>query len=72
MAGQRLTREEWLSKALEEIVSTEMGVTLGVRELCQRLDVSAGSFYWHFKDKADFVSNLVDGWGSQFTCFTRP
>jgi AcrR family transcriptional regulator len=67
MSRHRFTRDQWLATALEVIASGETGATLGVRELAQRLGVSTGSFYWHFRGREDFVSSLVDYWGKQFT-----
>lgn len=31
------------------------------------MGVSTGSFYWHFKDRADFVKQLVDYWAESST-----
>jgi AcrR family transcriptional regulator len=67
MNRDRLTQDQWLAKALEVIASGEAGATIGVRELAQRLGVSTGSFYWHFRGREDFLSSLVDYWGRHFT-----
>jgi AcrR family transcriptional regulator len=66
MSGERLTRERWLSAALE-IVARKGGAKLRVRDLVQNLGVSTGSFYWHFRSRDDFVAKLVDYWGREFT-----
>jgi AcrR family transcriptional regulator len=55
----RLTREEWLARALPVIVS-KGNTKLRIHELVKHLGVSRGSFYWHFKDRDDFVRALVD------------
>ena len=55
----RLSREEWLSRALEALAK-EGGGVLTIDALARRLGVSRGSFYWHFKDRNDFVRQLVD------------
>jgi len=55
----RLTREEWLRRALE-VVATKGHAKLRIHELVKHLGVTRGSFYWHFKGRDDFVSALVD------------
>lgn len=60
-ADKRLSRQEWLQRALD-ILATEGQAKLRVRELVDRMGVSTGSFYWHFKNRADFVTQLVDYW----------
>ena len=49
----RLTREAWLAKALD--ILAENPEHLRIDELAERLDVSKGSFYWHFKNRSEFV-----------------
>jgi AcrR family transcriptional regulator len=66
MSGERLTRERWLSAALE-ILARKGGARLRVRDLVQNLGVSTGSFYWHFRSRDDFVAKLVDYWCREFT-----
>jgi AcrR family transcriptional regulator len=66
MSGERLTRERWLSAALEA-VARNGGARLRVRDLVQNLGVSTGSFYWHFRSRDDFVAKLVDYWGREVT-----
>ena len=50
---KRLSREEWLESALKALAK-EGGSVLTIGSLVQHLNVSRGSFYWHFKDRADF------------------
>ncbi len=46
----RLTREEWLAKALE--VLARKGVAgMRIDALSKALGVTKGSFYWHFKNR---------------------
>ena len=62
----RLGQEDWLAGALEAI-AREGGGVLTIEKLVARLGVSRGSFYWHFRDRADFVRQLVDYWAELFT-----
>ena len=58
-SNDRLNREEWLTLALE-VVATKGHAKLRVHELVTHLGVTRGSFYWHFKNRDDFVRSLVD------------
>ena len=66
MREEKLTREQWLSNALE-VVARKGGAKLRIRDLVERLGVSTGSFYWHFQSRDDFVASLVDYWARAFT-----
>ena len=57
----RLSRQEWLAKALE-LLSREGESKLRIDRICSALGVTKGSFYWHFKSRADFLDALVDFW----------
>jgi AcrR family transcriptional regulator len=54
-------RDTWLAEALEML--RERGVEhVKVEPLAQRLGVTKGSFYWHFKDRADLLRSLPEFW----------
>ena len=55
----RLSRDEWLEHALE-VISREPHGKLRIHELVKDLGVTRGSFYWHFKDREDFVRSLAE------------
>lgn len=60
------TRRDWVLAALAALA--EGGVeAVKVERLAARLKVSKGSFYWHFKDRADLLSALLDLWDEGFT-----
>ena len=63
---QRLSREEWLSQALE-ILAREGNAKLRVDAICKALGVTKGSFYWHFRDRRDFLRSLIEYWSTAFT-----
>ena len=56
----RLTREEWLAKALD--ILAEDPSHLRIDEIASRLGVSKGSFYWHFENRSEFVHTLAEFW----------
>jgi AcrR family transcriptional regulator len=64
--NQKLDRETWLARSLEALASKGPQV-LAVEKLCRTLGVSRGSFYWHFKSRADFVQQLAKFWDQRFT-----
>ena len=64
--SRRLSREQWLKRALE-ILSKEGNAKLRIDLLSRNLGVSKGSFYWHFKDRADFVKRLAEYWARSST-----
>ena len=62
----RLSREEWLARALEVLGRKGAG-ELTVESLARQLGVTKGSFYWHFRDRADFFRQLIEYWDEHFT-----
>lgn len=62
----RLSRDEWLARALD-IVALEGQTKLRIDTICRALGVTKGSFYWHFKDRDDFVHGVVAYWSNHFT-----
>ena len=64
--SKRITRDQWLSKALELFASTgECG--LRVENLARELGVSKSGFYFHFKDREDFLQQLLKYWAHEYT-----
>ena len=61
-----LSREEWLDKALD-VVSRVGGAKLRIGNLVKEVGVTKGSFYWHFKNRDDFVCSLIDYWHEHYT-----
>lgn len=64
--NSRYDREKWLEAALE-ILSSEGSARLTVRHLAESLGVTTGSFYWHFKDRDDFIRGIVEYWMERCT-----
>ena len=62
----RLSRDEWLARALD-ILALEGQAKLRIDTLCSALGVTKGSFYWHFKDRDDFLRSVVAFWSEKFT-----
>ncbi len=66
----RLSREDWLEEALK-ILSQQGNRLITIEVLCERLGVSRGSFYWHFKDRGDFLVAVIEHWEKQSTLAIR-
>ncbi len=62
----RLGREDWVRGALD--VLRERGVD-GVKivVIAERLGVTSGSFYWHFKNLQDLLDCLLEYWERELT-----
>ncbi len=62
----RLSREAWVAAALEAL--TEGGVAaVAVEPLAVALGATKGSFYWHFRDRAELVGAALELWESEQT-----
>jgi AcrR family transcriptional regulator len=58
---ERLTKSDWLEHGLSTLA--ERGANaLKVGAMAAELNVSRGSFYWHFADIADFRAQLLRSW----------
>lgn len=57
----RLTREQWLARSLE-ILSEGGPGELRIDNITGKMNLTKGSFYWHFKNRADYIENLAKYW----------
>lgn len=64
--SKRVSAEQWLRKALELFAKTGEG-GLRVENLARSLNVSKSGFYFHFKDRDDFLQKLIDYWAHEYT-----
>ena len=62
----RLTREQWIAHGLRTLAREGEGA-LKTGMLAEGLQVSRGSFYWHFESIADFRSQLLAVWRERAT-----
>jgi AcrR family transcriptional regulator len=57
----KLGRQDWIEVGL--VVLAESGVeAVRVEPLAKRMKVTKGSFYWHFKDRNDFLDAILAQW----------
>ena len=62
----RLTREQWIAHGLRTL-AREGASALKTGMLAEGLNVSRGSFYWHFESISDFRSQLLATWQERAT-----
>lgn len=60
------SRSDWLEQSLELFVR-EGSAQLSLSRLAGEFGLTKGSFYWHFKDVADFRAQLIEYWHEALT-----
>jgi AcrR family transcriptional regulator len=62
----KLGRQDWLNIGIQALV--EKGVeTVRVEPLAKLLNVTRGSFYWHFKNRDDLLEEILREWEARNT-----
>jgi AcrR family transcriptional regulator len=61
-----LSREKWLDLAIDAMANSCKS-KFSLDSLLKAMPVSKGSFYWHFKNRAEFLVALVEYWGRHDT-----
>lgn len=60
-AASRIGRDDWIREAL--LLLRKDGIAaVRVEPLALRLKVTKGSFYWHFKDRAELHAAMLEHW----------
>jgi AcrR family transcriptional regulator len=57
----KLGRQDWIKVGLAALVEGGVEV-VRVEPLAKRMDVTKGSFYWHFKDRNDLLESILAEW----------
>ncbi|MFO1271649.1 MAG: TetR/AcrR family transcriptional regulator [Rubrivivax sp.] len=63
---EQLTPERWIDAATEVLVDHGID-SVRVDVLARDLGVTRGSFYWHFKDREDLLSRVLEAWRQRAT-----
>jgi len=66
MKEDRLGRQDWLEAGLNILAQTGPG-GLRIDGVCKAMNVTKGSFYWHFQDRQDFLGSLFLYWRDRET-----
>ena len=61
--GRRLTADDWIQAGFAVLADNGPNA-LRIDRLCERLEVTKGSFYWHFTDLSAYRAALIEAWGS--------
>ena len=61
-----LTREDWIAAAQRILIKNGID-TVRVDSLAKELNITRGSFYYHFKSREDLLLSLLANWRSQST-----
>jgi AcrR family transcriptional regulator len=59
--GGHLGQEDWITAAYRVFEAKGVGA-VSIDPLAKKLGVTRGSFYWHFKDRADLLRTVLDRW----------
>jgi AcrR family transcriptional regulator len=62
----RLAKSDWIDQGLRTLAA-DGASALKVGPMAAKLDVSRGSFYWHFRDIADFRAQVLASWQERTT-----
>ena len=65
-ARSALTPERWIEAATEVLVDHGID-SVRVDVLAQQLQVTRGSFYWHFRDRAELLRRVLQAWRERAT-----
>jgi AcrR family transcriptional regulator len=57
----QLDRGNWIESAIEVLARDGLG-GLRIEVLAKRCGVTKGSFYWHFKDRQDMLTAMLEYW----------
>jgi AcrR family transcriptional regulator len=60
-SSRRLTADDWIEAGFAVLADSGPGA-LRIDPLCERLNVTKGSFYWHFTDMPAYRSALITAW----------
>jgi AcrR family transcriptional regulator len=66
MNKKRTSKAEWLEMALE-VLEAEGVNGVKIDRLAKLLETSRSGFYWHFKNRQDLLSNLLEYWKHEYT-----
>jgi AcrR family transcriptional regulator len=61
--GRRLSADDWIEAGFAVLADSGPNA-LRVDAVCARLNVTKGSFYWHFTDMPAYRDALVKAWGT--------
>ncbi len=65
-SASKLGRQDWLNIGIQALI--EKGIeAVRVEPLAKLLNVTRGSFYWHFKNRDDLLEEILNEWEARNT-----
>ena len=59
----RLERSDWIRAAMQ-VLASDGRDAVRVENLANKLRISKGSFYWHFRNRNDLLEAMLEAWES--------
>lgn len=66
----KLSRSDWLAASMDALL-LEGVEGIHIEPLARRLNVTKGSFYWHFKDRQELLNGVVEYWTTRMVDAVR-
>ncbi len=63
--NNRLSKQDFIDLAFDIMAETGGYDAITIDKLCKHLNVSKGSFYWHFKGRNELIDAVVEAWAGQ-------
>lgn len=63
---EKLNRQRWLTAGLQALAEAGPDA-LRIMPIAEQLQVTKGSFYWHFKNLEDYRTAVLDEWERYYT-----
>lgn len=64
--SSQLTADDWV-KAAEDLMAVENVKGVQISSLCLKLNVTKGSFYWHFSSREALLRGILNDWRRRMT-----
>jgi AcrR family transcriptional regulator len=64
--NERLSRESWIIAAFDTLYEEGLDA-VRIEPLAKKLNVTKGSFYWHFKNRSELHDALLGYWEKEMT-----
>ena len=64
--NKRISKDEWLACALKALAAGGID-SVRVDKLARQLGVARSGFYWHFRDRQDLLSHMLEYWAHEYT-----
>lgn len=63
---KRVSKDQWLECALAALANGGID-NVRVDKLARQLGVARSGFYWHFKDRQDLLTHMLEYWAHEYT-----